>query len=838
MSHHSSLRHEQAQERSGLLLVAEVDVHLDLREAARQSTFTSTTRISFDCTRPGAETVADLRCEELLRLRLNGTQLEPQWVDGRLLLPGLQAHNVLEVEARMAFSGDGEGLHRHIDAQGETYLYAMSFLDAAPRWFCCFDQPDLKMRLRLVVEAPEEWIVRGNSPATRLTDGSWQTERTAPISTYLATVVAGPWVELRRAPEGQPGQTAPELGLLARRELEGELRRDAEELFALTGRLLPAYRELFGVDYPFGDYLQVFVPDFNAGAMEDPGCVLLREQFLHRGQATAQQRAGRASTIAHELAHQWFGDLVTPHWWDDLWLNESFAEFLGHEIGARVGLEDLWLGFGLDRKPWGSAADQGPSTHPVAGNGADDAAAALASFDGISYAKGAAVLRQLLAWMGADAFWDGLREHIRRHAFATATMADLVDCWRAQGVEDLDEWLEAWLGTTGQDRLQAVVLDGRVEVCRQAARPRPHRLRVAVHDEDGRLLDSQQLTVKAERTTTRLVAGAGQLVLLDPDDLCWARLRPLVVDGRLTDAPMAALEPASARSMLLQSLVDQVRSAECDPMAALEMMLRAATHERSDRLLVAELSRALDWANQWSPPAERAGRRARVAAVARELLRATEAGSDRALGLRRILASASDEPEELRGLLGEADGKHPQEHPRPLGPDDRWTVVRRMVALGQPEEVVEAELERDPSSAGQRAARTARAARPDASSRREVLQRVLTSDAPASQVQADAAGLFAPEHSVDPSTEELTRELARGWWRGIEATARLRTGWGLAQCVKAGIPWTVADAQTLAVAREAVESCQEPTVRRVLADALDELGRRGAAMATGPVRRN
>ncbi|HEV2885802.1 MAG TPA: M1 family aminopeptidase, partial [Jatrophihabitans sp.] len=319
-----SLTRLEATERAALLTVRNYRIALDLTAAGAD--FDSDTTIEFQAADPAAGTFLDLRASQVLSVLLNDEPLDPAGlVDGRLPLTGLRADNTLRVRARMAYSSDGEGMHRHVDpADGQTYLYAMSFLDAAPRWFACFDQPDLKAAFDIEVHCPPEWSVIGNGAATRVAPGHWQLAGTRPLATYFVTVVAGPYASITAEHDGIA------LGVHARSSLAPHLQAEAADILGVTRAALDRYHELFGIRYPFGEYHQAFVPDFNAGAMENPGCVTLRDQYIFRSAATRGERSDRASTIAHEMAHQWFGDLVTMRWWDDLWLNESFAEYLAH----------------------------------------------------------------------------------------------------------------------------------------------------------------------------------------------------------------------------------------------------------------------------------------------------------------------------------------------------------------------------------------------------------------------------------------------------------------------------------------------------------------------------
>ena len=367
-----SLTRAEATARRASITVESYDVDLDLTGDAER--FRSAVTIRFRAT-PGAETFVDVKPRRLLAARLNDSDLDPALLaDGRLPLTGLAADNTLTVEAEMAYSNTGEGLHRFVDpADGETYLYAMSFLDDGPRIFAAFDQPDLKAPVTLTVTAPPEWTVAANGPlADRPAPGRWEFATTEPLATYFVSLIAGPWHVLRAEHDGIP------LGLYCRRSLAEHLDADADEIFTVTRQCFDRFHELFAERYPFGKYDQAFVPEFNAGAMENPGLVTIRDDYVFRSAVTDTQRELRATTIAHEMAHMWFGDLVTMSWWDDLWLNESFAEYLGTRVTAEATRFDrAWTTFASRRKAWGYTADQRPSTHPVAPEEVADAAPAI-----------------------------------------------------------------------------------------------------------------------------------------------------------------------------------------------------------------------------------------------------------------------------------------------------------------------------------------------------------------------------------------------------------------------------------------------------------------------------
>ncbi|WP_238473663.1 M1 family metallopeptidase [Nocardioides cavernaquae] len=469
---HRSLEQTEAVERRALLHIAAYDVVLDL--ASDEATFRSITTI--ELTSNGGVTFLDIKPVQLHALHLDGDPLEASLLDrGRFPLDLSPGEHRIRVEATMPFRNDGEGLHRSIDpADGEAYVYGMSFMEAAPTIFACFDQPDLKAPYTFHVTAPPSWTVIGNAPGHQVEPGVWELERTQPLSTYFVTLVAGPWHVIRTEHDGVP------LSLSARASIARDLDKDADELFTLTRQCFDEFHRLFGIRYPFGDYHQAFVPEFNAGAMENPGCVTFRDPLVFTSKVTRGQRIQRAVTVAHEMAHQWFGNLTTPVWWDDLWLNESFAEYMGNRVTAAVTqYDDAWTHNAFARRQWGLIADQRPSTHPVAGNGARTAAAALQDFDGISYNKGAGIVRQLNTVLGDEVFFAGAVDHFTQARFGNATMGDLVGSWERAGAGDLTAYVDGWLRTAGADTLRFDRHDSAVLRTPPAAgcgssRPDPH----------------------------------------------------------------------------------------------------------------------------------------------------------------------------------------------------------------------------------------------------------------------------------------------------------------------------------------------------------------------------
>ena len=731
-----NLTRDEAQRRAALLEVASYDVALDLTGGSER--FGSVSVVAFSCREPGASSFVELD-GQLLTAELNGRALGP--LEGnRLELPDLQADNVLTVSALCAYSRTGEGLHRFVDpADGATYVYAQSFLDDAQRIFACFDQPDLKATFSLSVDAPQDWTVVANARCTR-SGGRREFATTERMSTYLFTVAAGPWHTLTGSYDGI------ELGLHCRRSLAEHLDADAAELFEITAQCLDFQQERFGRRYPFGDtYDQLFVPEFNAGAMENPGAVTFAEMFVFRSRTTDDKRRTRAMVVAHEMSHMWFGDLVTMRWWDDLWLNESFAELMGVlTVDRATRFRGNWAEFSAARKAWGYRADQLPSTHPVQGDVPDNRSALL-NFDGISYAKGASVLRQLMATVGEDAFFAGVRSYFERHAHANTTFADLLaELERASG-RDLGEWARVWLQTSGVSTLRTVVpgADAGVEVVQEAAVLRPHRIGVGLYDrvgagEQSALVLRQRLDVELSGARTPVpVDVLPDLLLPNDGDLTFAKLRfddrslaTVLADVRLLSDPLA-------RALCWEALWDACRDAELPAAAFVHAVLAGVEGEDDPAVVATLLSSASTAAVLYAPDADPL--RDALAAASRSAGWSAPAGSD--LQLTRVRAFAGvartlQDAEALERVLSGADV------PPGLAVDTelRWHLVKALAALGRlDDDAVDDELRRDDTAAGRLHALTARASMPTAEAKERAWSSV-TGDAALSNHETAALG--------------------------------------------------------------------------------------------------
>ena len=804
----SSLCRSEAEARASQLNVLATLVELDLTDPLAD-TFSSRTTIRFDSLTTAS--FLDFKGHQLLSANLNGVPLDSAcWRAGRITLTGLRAHNTVVIEGRMSFSSDGEGLHRHVDPQDQhVYLYAMSFLDTAPRWFACFDQPDLKSSYEVLVRVPNDWTVIGNGPAEQLSPGSWRIVQRRPLSTYFVTLVAGPYASAVDQHDGI------KLGLHVRASLSQQLAEQAPDLITVTRQCLDYYHRVFGRRYPFGEYHQSFVPDFNAGAMENPGCVTLRDTFIYRGRATHADRTRRAGVIAHEMAHMWFGDLVTMRWWDDLWLNESFAEYMAHRCCTEATKYPLWTEFGVIRKDWGSVADQSPSTHPVAGESAD-AASALQNFDGISYAKGAAVIKQLVAYLGEHVFLEGLGTYFDRYGFANADFRDLLDCWSGAGAMELDRWAASWLRTTGMDTLDVSGVSPQVTISRTSTQPgtadRTHAVSVGTADSSGRTTDVAAVHI-GDVPVPLTVPAETVLVIPDLCDATWAKIRfgPDGWSKVATVLPRVSAEPPSV------VMYNAIRDAALAPAAALDLVCTALPSSQSDVILSSLGAFAAEQlAGAYCPVPDRHERLARVHQLAWQAMGRCERGSDRQLTAFRLAVRSSSDIDRLshwyRGDQLPAGVE--------LDPEVRWEIVERAASMMEDDSLISDALDRDSSAAAQIHAARARAALASGDVKERAWRLLMhPSAAAAYEVYATAQGFFQTNQST------LTAPFVPRYFADISETARFRTGWALSEVANRAFPWTFPTEATVALAQQALAGDLAPPLRRSLVDGTDRLRR-------------
>ncbi|MFF3511137.1 aminopeptidase N [Streptomyces sp. NPDC002573] len=765
----TNLTRAEAQQRAKLLTVDSYEIDLDLSGAQEGGTYRSVTTVRFDSQENGAESFIDLVAPTVHEVTLNGDALDPAEVfkDSRIALPGLlQGRNVLRVVADCAYTNTGEGLHRFVDPVDEqAYLYTQFEVPDARRVFASFEQPDLKATFQFTVKAPTGWTVISNSPAPEPEDDVWVFEPTPRISTYITALIVGPYHSVHSVYE-KDGRTVP-LGIYCRPSLAEFL--DADAIFEVTRQGFDWFQEKFDYAYPFKKYDQLFVPEFNAGAMENAGAVTFRDQYVFRSKVTDAAYESRAATILHELAHMWFGDLVTMEWWNDLWLNESFATYAEAACMAyhpESRWPHSWTTFANSMKTWAYRQDQLPSTHPIMAeiNDLDDV---LVNFDGITYAKGASVLKQLVAYVGMDAFFTGVQAYFKQHAFGNTRLSDLLGALEKTSGRDLKTWSSKWLETAGINVLRPEVetdADGVITsfAIRQEAPAlpagakgeptlRPHRIAVGLYDLDaasGKLLRAEdgriELDVDGELTAVPQLAGRRRpdVILLNDDDLSYAKVRLDEQSLAFVTEHLGDFDSSLPRALCWASAWDMTRDAELAARDYLSLVLSGIAKE-SDIGVVQSLHRQVKLAiDLYADPSAREALLTRWTEATLAHLRAAEPGSDHQLAWARAFAATARTPEQLDLLEALLEGSQTIEG-LVVDTELRWAFVERLAAVGRFDEPeIAGELTRDKTAAGERHAATARAARPTAEAKAEAWASVIESDKLPNAVQEAVIGGF------------------------------------------------------------------------------------------------
>ncbi len=603
----TSLTKHEATERADLIGVERYDIAVDLRGLYDGPVWRATSTIAFTCTTPGAASFVDC-VADISEATLNGVALDLATAEGgRLPLPDLAAHNVLVVRSTQSETAHGAGIMRAVDSSDKLiYVWTSFECDDARRAWACFDQPDLKAPHAFTVTAPESWTVLSNSAAdgtAASADGdgrTWTFPDTPPLSTYVVVINAGPFHELRRQVAGH------DLGLYSRQSTARFLERDADELFDLTEKGLAFFGERFALPFPQERYDQVFVPNM-AGAMENWGCVTWTDAFLYRSAPTHAQRGQRAMVLLHEMAHMWFGDMVTMRWWDDLWLNEAFASWASTWAATAVSeFTDAWAGFLATRKLDAYRIDMGPASHPIRGE-VPDVSAAMATFDAITYAKGESVLKQLAATIGEDAFVEGLRDYFGRFAWGNTRLADLMDAFGRAAGRDLGPWTTDWLDRAGADTITLVRdEDGdRLEIVAPEGSPRPHTLTIGSYDVEGEgLVRSGVLLVSTDGSSVPVDLPGADLHLLNDGDLTFAAVRTDAASQRLLFERAHDLPSPIARAVALATAQDMVFKGELAVTEYVSLGLRLLAAERSPAIVGPALVLLRVAIDQWAPTAE------------------------------------------------------------------------------------------------------------------------------------------------------------------------------------------------------------------------------------------
>ena len=769
-----NLTRVEAQERKSLVSVDHYDVALDLTTGPE--TFRSTTVVTFDATE-GSSTFIDAITRTVHSVTLNGTELDAATVsDGiRIQLHGLASHNVLTVVADAEYTNTGEGLHRFVDpVDNEVYLYTQFEVPDSRRVFAVFEQPDLKATFGFTVTAPAAWQVVSNSPtpepAVSGDSATWVFEPTPILSSYVTALVAGPYEVVRSQLTSSSGSVIP-LGLFSRKSLSQNL--DSDYIFEKTRQGFAYYEEKFQYPYPFAKYDQLFVPEFNAGAMENAGAVTFTETYVFRSKVTDAIKERRVVTILHELAHMWFGDLVTMKWWNDLWLNESFAEWAS-TIATAEATEwtEAWTTFQAMEKSWAYRQDQLPSTHPVVAT-IEDLEAVKVNFDGITYAKGGSVLKQLVAWVGIDAFFAGVAAYFAKHEFGNTELSDLLAELEITSGRDLSGWSALWLETAGVNTLTPEIVTDATGVITSFAivqsaaadypTIRPHRLAVGMYEfrQSGDLFDGSlvrthqmELDVDGVRTEVPELVGTTKpaLVLLNDDDLAYAKIRLDADSLAVAIDHLAQIENPLARAIVWGAAWDATRDGESSAGDYVRLALANIASETESTTIRTTLGQLGLVAKQYVAPVRRTETLSRVGNTLWTLATEAAPGSDAQFQFVKFFAAYASTPEHAAALGALRDGSAPLEGLE-IDTDLGWEILAGLVLLGAAGQTeVNAALAADNTSNGQQAAARASATIPTVEGKRAAFDSLIDSDAlPNSIVRNVTVGFL---HVNDPSVLE------------------------------------------------------------------------------------
>jgi aminopeptidase N len=761
-----NLTRDEAAARARILAVESYAVGLDLTTGPEH--FRTVTTVRFSCSEPGADTFIDLIAASVEKVTLNGVELDPAEVfaDSRIALPALGADNQLVVDATGSYTNTGEGLHRFVDpVDNEVYLYTQFEVPDSRRMYAVFEQPDLKASFTFTVTAPAHWKVVSNSPtptpeAAGVADGveraTWSFAPTKRISSYITALIAGPYDEVRDEVQTREGVVP--LGIFCRKSLTEHL--DAGNLFDCTKKGFAFFEKEFDQPYPFEKYDQIFTPEYNMGAMENAGAVTFTEVYVFRSKVSEAKVERRALTILHELAHMWFGNLVTMKWWDDLWLNESFAEWASTTCQAEATeWTSAWTTFATAEKAWAYDQDQLSSTHPIAADmrHLEDVEV---NFDGITYAKGASVLKQLVAYVGREPFVAALREYFAAHKWGNTTLADLFSELEKASGRELGGWSKLWLETAGVNTLRLVFeldSDGRyisfaIEQSAAGSHPtlRPHRIgigRYAVRPgAAGDILERigyDEVDIDGACTDIEALVGQAQpdLLLLNDDDLAYAKIR---LDERSLATALSlprGFADSLPRSLVLGATWDMTRDAEMPARDFVRFVLQTLPGESDSTLLRVLINQLVTATRLYTAPEHRDETAALLSSSLKELAGSAEPGSDAQFqlveGWANTTRDVADEVQ-LRSLLsGESAFQGLS-----VDTELRWTFVKALAALGVADEAeLEAELDRDPTATGRERHAEALAARPTAEAKADAWAKAVEQNVmPNQMVEAVSAG--------------------------------------------------------------------------------------------------
>ncbi len=795
----TNLTRQEAQERSAVVSAKSYQIELDL--STRTENFPSKTTLEF-AAREGNSTWVDYIAPKVSHIELNGQPVDLSAHDGyRIHLQNLKSHNTLVVVGESKYMNTGEGMHRFIDpVDDEVYLYTQFEIADARRVFACFDQPDQKATYQFTITAPDHWKVQSNSPTPDPESVSagvvkYKFAPTHLMSTYITAIVAGPYHEVRDVYEGKFG-TYP-LGFFCRKSLATYL--DPDDLFEVTKQGFKYFEEAFDYGYPFGKYDQLFVPEFNAGAMENAGCVTHHEDYVFRSKVTRASYEQRANTILHELAHMWFGDLVTMKWWDDLWLNESFAEWAAHHASVKATqYTEAWTNFVNQRKAWGYRQDQLPTTHPIVADMVDLDAVEV-NFDGITYAKGASALRQLVAWVGEDKFFTGIRSYFKKYAWGNTELPDLLQELEVASGRDLSDWTNRWLQTAGVNTLrpevviEAGVYKSVVVIQEPPVAPagveqllRPHRIGVGVYQKSGQVIERVnvvELDVDGPRTEVKELVGqpAGDLLLLNDGDYTFVKIRLDELSAKTAAENLGGVTDSVSRALIWAAAWDMTRDAEMPTGDYLAMIMGADLVEMGIGVTAQLLLQARSAIEQFGAPEKRPAYRDQMITALLEQLPTAPAGGDHQLSFVRNVIALARTQEHIELLKSWLEGTN-----TPTGlaidTDLRWAFISRLASLGAlPASAIEEELARDNTAGGQRQAASARAALPTAEAKAKAWSSVVESDDFPNAILDATVGGFA-----QPDQRELLVPYVEKYFAALTAIWKTRTN-EIAQSLTTGL---------------------------------------------------
>lgn len=827
--------------RAELLEVTSYEIKLDLTTSDK--TFLSSTTVRFSANQVGASTFIDAITAEVHSVVLNGESLEVSKVaDGsRIQLDNLAAVNELTVVADMFYMNTGEGLHRFVDpADGEVYLYSQFEVPDSRRVFAVFEQPSLKATFQFTITAPEAWKVVSNQttpPTNSIGEGkaTWTFEPTPVISSYITALIAGPYSEVRSELTSSDGRVIP-LGVFARASMTEFL--DADYIFEKTRQGFEFFENAFDYPYPFDKYDQLFVPEFNAGAMENAGAVTFTETYVFRSKVTDAIRERRVITILHELAHMWFGDLVTMQWWNDLWLNESFAEYASHlAVAEATEWTNTWSTFAALEKSWAFRQDQLPSTHPIVAE-INDLQDVQVNFDGITYAKGAAVLKQLVAWVGQEAFLAGVSQYFKKHAFKNTELKDLLVELEKTSGRELKSWSKLWLETAGVNTLKpelSVSANGTIThfVIQQSAidsQPtiRPHRMAIGFYDlVAGKLSRTSQidLDVDGERTHVSQLVGLPQpaLILLNDGDLAYAKIRLDNKSWQTALEHLSDIEDPLTRTIVWGAALDASRDAEADPADFIRLVLAHIADETESTTMMTLLRQLVTTGNLYVSADARQSALSQIADGLLHLARNAEAGSDAQLQFVKFFAMFARSPQQVQALESILSGTE-QLAGLTIDADLKWELLTGLVVAGQAgQDEIEALVASDRTANGEKAAAGARAAIPTAENK-AATWRILTETKELSNAHVQAASLGF-NRVIDT---ELLRPYVEKYFDSALAIWELHT-FKIAEYLLVNLfPIQLADEATVAAARAAIADPKFkaiPALHRILVENLDNLER-------------